>query len=59
MHYRIVEPADQDAARMLKDVLAWLANDREMQRDRERFSIGIVAPRSFRSAFGAHRDRSL
>ena len=36
MHYRIVEPPDADAARVLKDVLAWLANDREMQRDRDR-----------------------
>ena len=36
MHYRIVEPADADAARVLKNTLTWLANDREMQRDRER-----------------------
>jgi ArsR family transcriptional regulator len=36
MHYRFVEPSDEDAARVLKDVLIWLANDREMQRDRER-----------------------
>src|ERR1700675_4520252 len=34
MHYRIVEPPDADAARVLKDTLAWLSNDREMQRDR-------------------------
>src|SRR4030095_2082865 len=33
MHYRIVEPSDADAARVLKEALAWLANDREMQRD--------------------------
>ena len=36
MHYRIVEPADPDAARVLSDTLAWLGNDREMQRDRQR-----------------------
>jgi ArsR family transcriptional regulator len=36
MHYRIVEPADAGAARLLKEVLDWLANDHEMQRDRER-----------------------
>ena len=36
MHYRIVEPADPDAARVLRDTLLWLGNDREMQRDRER-----------------------
>jgi ArsR family transcriptional regulator, arsenate/arsenite/antimonite-responsive transcriptional repressor len=36
MHYRILEPADPDAARVLRNTLAWLAKDREMQRDRER-----------------------
>src|SRR5678815_2533324 len=29
MHYRIVEPADAGAARVLNDVLSWLANDQE------------------------------
>src|SRR5215510_11488098 len=28
MHYRIVEPTDPDGAPVLKDALAWLANDR-------------------------------
>lgn len=36
MHYRIVEPADASAARVLNDVLSWLADDQEMQRDRDR-----------------------
>jgi len=36
MHYRVAEPADPQAARVLKDVMAWLAEDREMRRDRER-----------------------
>src|ERR1041385_2345944 len=36
MHYRIVQPADPAAARMLKEVLSWLAADQEMQRDRDR-----------------------
>ena len=36
MHYRIAEPADADALQVLRDVMAWLANDQEMQRDRER-----------------------
>src|ERR1700741_1072516 len=34
-HYRIVEPADADAARVLKDTISWLTNDPEMQRDRQ------------------------
>lgn len=36
MHYRIVEPRDQRAAQVLKNIQEWLANDREMQRDRTR-----------------------
>lgn len=33
-HYKIVEPADARAAQVLRDVLAWIAEDPEMQRDR-------------------------
>lgn len=44
MHYRIVEPADPDAARVLQDVISWLANDAEMQRDRERLIKVCCAP---------------
>src|SRR5688572_1508535 len=36
MHYRIVEPSDQDAARILEETMSWMAHDRDMQRDRER-----------------------
>jgi hypothetical protein len=34
MHYRITAPADEGAARVLADVLSWLATDRGMKRDR-------------------------
>jgi ArsR family transcriptional regulator len=34
IHYRITPPAHPLAARILNDVLAWLKEDREMQRDR-------------------------
>ncbi len=44
MHYRVVEPSDPDAARVLREVLAWLANDKEMQRDRERLVRVCCAP---------------
>jgi ArsR family transcriptional regulator len=44
MHYRIDEPSDPDAARVLRDTLAWLSNDREMQRDRERLVKVCCAP---------------
>jgi ArsR family transcriptional regulator len=37
MHYRISVPtADEHAARLFAEVRAWLKEDREMQRDRER-----------------------
>src|SRR5262245_51335019 len=44
MHYRIVGPADSEAARVLSATLDWLANDREMQRDRERLERVCCAP---------------
>lgn len=44
IHYRVVEPADEGAARVLKDVMSWLAGDQEMQRDRERFVKVCCAP---------------
>lgn len=36
MHYRIVEPDDERAAQVLKSIRDYLANDREMQKDRTR-----------------------
>jgi len=44
IHYRIVEPADIDAAEALKDVLGWLAKDQELQRDRETLVKICCAP---------------
>lgn len=34
MHYRIVNPSDPYAARILNEVRAWLAQDQEMRHDR-------------------------
>ncbi len=59
IHYRIVEPPDPDAARVLNDVLAWLANDREMQRDRERLVRVCCAPQLPVSIQGAPRPASI
>ncbi len=36
MHYRVVDPENKDAARILNDVMTWLANDKEMQRERKK-----------------------
>lgn len=59
MHYRIVEPADPDAARVLRDTLAWLSNDREMQRDRERLVKVCCAPQLPVSIQSAPRPAGL
>ncbi len=45
MHYRIAEPGDENAANVLKSVLASLANDPKMQADRERLNKLCCAPR--------------
>lgn len=36
MHYKVVEPAEPHAARVFQEVRAWLSEDAEMRRDRER-----------------------
>jgi ArsR family transcriptional regulator len=36
MHYRVVEPADERAARVFREVRAWLASGSGMRRERER-----------------------
>jgi ArsR family transcriptional regulator len=59
MHYRIVEPADTSAARVLKEVLSWLANDQEMQRDRERLIKICCAPQLPVNIQGAPRPLRL
>lgn len=59
MHYRVVEPADANAARVLKDVMSWLANDPEMQRDRERLIKVCCAPQLPINIQGAPRPLSL
>ena len=38
IHYRIVEPPDEQAARMFREVRSWLRNDQAMQRDRARLA---------------------
>jgi ArsR family transcriptional regulator len=44
MHYRITEPADEWVARVFAELRAWLKEDREMQRDRERLAKVCCAP---------------
>jgi len=58
IHYRIVEPVDPAAARVLKDTMSWLANDSEMQRDRQRLTKICCAPQLPVNIQGAPRPAS-
>ena len=44
MQYRVVEPEDEGARRVLGEVRAWLSEDRELKRDRERLVKICCAP---------------
>jgi ArsR family transcriptional regulator len=59
MHYRIVPPADTEAAQVLKEVMSWLANDQEMQRDRDRLVKVCCAPQLPVSIQGAPRPSAV
>jgi ArsR family transcriptional regulator, arsenate/arsenite/antimonite-responsive transcriptional repressor len=44
MHYRLVSPADPDAAAIFQNLKTWLANDQEMREDRKRLVKVCCAP---------------
>jgi ArsR family transcriptional regulator, arsenate/arsenite/antimonite-responsive transcriptional repressor len=45
MHYRIVLPVEEHAARIFREVRTWLANDPALQRDRARMNKICCATR--------------
>jgi ArsR family transcriptional regulator len=45
MHYRLIKPADAQQARVLESALAAASEDRQLQRDRERFERACCAAR--------------
>ena len=59
MHYRIETPADPHAARVFAEVMAWLAEEREMQQDRTRLENICCAPRLPVRLQGAPRPTAL
>lgn len=59
MHYRLVEPTDPHAARIFQEVRAWLKEDAEMKRDRERLVKVCCAPQQPIQLRGAPRPASL
>jgi ArsR family transcriptional regulator len=59
MHYRVAAPSDPQAARVLQEVMAWLSEDGEMQRDRARLVKVCCAPRPPVLIQGAPKPASL
>jgi len=59
MHYRVVQPLDNDAANVLADVRAWIANDPDMQRDRRRLVNVCCAPQLPVQLQGAPRPTAV
>jgi ArsR family transcriptional regulator, arsenate/arsenite/antimonite-responsive transcriptional repressor len=59
IHYSLAEPPDPHAARLFKEVLAWLAEDDEMRRDLGRLTRVCCAPQLPVQLQGAPRPTSL
>ena len=59
IHYRIVPPSDEHAARILREVREYLAADREMQQDRARLVKVCCAPALPAALQAAPRPASL
>jgi ArsR family transcriptional regulator len=59
IHYRVVVPADQHAARVLKDVLTWLKEDKDMERDRAKLVKVCCAPSLPVQLMGAPKPASI
>jgi ArsR family transcriptional regulator len=59
MHYRITKPVEEHARRVLEETLAWAANDKEMQRDRERLVKICCLPQPPVQILGAPKPASL
>lgn len=47
MHYRIVMPADEGAAKVLRGILNWLKEERSMRADRAKLTKACCAPEKF------------
>jgi ArsR family transcriptional regulator, arsenate/arsenite/antimonite-responsive transcriptional repressor len=59
MHYRIVPPPEPHAERILKDVMGWLKDDHEMQRDRARLVKICCMPSPPVQILGAPKPTSV
>ena len=53
MHYRIVSPLDPGAARVMRETLVWLKEEKSMQADRALLARACCAPQKFVALQGA------
>ncbi len=53
MHYRMVMPQDEGAARVLTQVLQWFKEEKTMQADRSKLSKACCAPERYTTLQGA------
>ena len=53
MHYRIAVPGHAGAGAVLRETLAWMAEDRSMRADRARLSRACCAPGKYAALEGA------
>ena len=53
MHYRIVMPPNEGAARVLQGILQWFKEEKTMQADRGKLSKACCTPEKFVSLLGA------
>lgn len=59
MHYKVVEPPDPHAARIFREVRAWLRDDADMRIDRERLVKVCCAPQPPIQLRGAPRPANI
>ena len=59
MHYRITPPGEEHAKRIFVQVMNWLKDDRDMQRDRSRLVSLCCSPRAPVQIQSAPRPASL
>jgi ArsR family transcriptional regulator len=53
MHYRIVMPPNEGAAKVLREILKWFKEEKTMQSDRAKLSRACCAPEKFATLQGA------
>lgn len=53
MHYRIVMPPNEGAAKLLNETLAWLKEEKTMQADRARLTKACCTPEKYVTLQGA------